>query len=179
VSKPILAVDVDGVLNALSRGEPPPGWRDATPFRRFRIRHNPAHGALLLAIAQETGAELTWCTTWEELANEHIRHLVGLPELPFVPMEPGRAGLKFSGHRSVGCTKANAMAAYAGGRPFCWLDDEPDAADGLRAHPVPHLVVCVDGEAGLQDAHLAAARTWLTARREVLLEEQAATGGES
>src|SRR5262245_1391504 len=116
--RPILAVDVDGVLNACHTGPPAPGWHD-TKVLGFRIRYNPAHGGRLLAIAEETGAELTWCTTWEELANQHIRHLVGLPSLPVVPMRPGRAGMKFSEYRSVGVIKARTMAAYAGDRPFC------------------------------------------------------------
>jgi hypothetical protein len=162
--RPILAVDVDGVLNAISGGNPPTGWRDAK-VRGFRIRHNPEHGARLVAIADECGAELTWCTTWEEMANEHIRQLVGLPELPVVPMEPGRAGRKFSQWESVGVTKAAAMRVYAGDRPFCWLDDEPDAADELRSLAVPHLVVQVHGELGLQDEHFDAARTWLAKQR--------------
>lgn len=158
--RPILAVDVDGVLNAISHGKPEPGWQDARGGS-FRITYNPGHGARLLAIAEETGAELTWCTTWEEMANRYIRQLVGLPELPWVPMEPGRAGQKFSEHRSVAMTKAMAMRAYAGARPFCWLDDEPDAADELRSCPVPHLVVYVAESRGLQDEHFEAARSWL------------------
>jgi HAD domain in Swiss Army Knife RNA repair proteins len=135
-TKPILAVDMDGVLNACNSGAPAPGWQD-TRVRGFRIRYNPGHGPRLLAIAEETDAELTWCTTWEALANEDIAPLVGLPELPWVPMEPGHAGQKFSERRSVGRIKARAMAAYAGDRPFCWLDDEPDAASELAACPVP------------------------------------------
>jgi HAD domain in Swiss Army Knife RNA repair proteins len=160
--RPILAVDVDGVLNAISDGKPPEGWQDAWA-EGFRIRYNPGHGARLLVIAEATGSELTWCTTWEELANQHIRQLVGLPELPWVPMEPGRAGRKFSEYRSTGATKVMAMRAYAGDRPFCWLDDEPDAADELRSLAVPHLVVYVDDSAGLQDEHFAAAQAWLAA----------------
>ena len=156
----ILAVDVDGVLNAVSGGKPPDGWHD-TKAHGFRIRYNPGHGRRLLAIAKETGAELTWCTTWEELANEHIAPLVGLPELPWVPMEPGRAGLKFSEYQPAGMTKATAMRVYAGERPFCWLDDEPDAADELRSHPVPHLVVYVADSLGLREEHFAAALAWL------------------
>lgn len=157
---PILAVDIDGVLNAISGGPPPEGWQD-TKVKGFRIRYNPAHGAQLLALAAECQAELIWCTTWQEMANQYIRHLVGLPELPWVPMGPGRSGLKPSEYRPVGAMKAAAMRAYVGDRPFCWLDDEPDAADELRTHPAPHLVVYVHEEMGLQDGHLAQARAWL------------------
>jgi HAD domain in Swiss Army Knife RNA repair proteins len=168
---PILAIDVDGVLNALNAGPPAPGWCDTQvapngrPGRGFRIRHNPAHGARLTALAAETGAELTWCTTWEHLANQHIRHLAGLPELPWVPMEPGHAGEKFSEGRPVGKVKAMAIRAYAGDRPFCWLDDEPDAATELYTCTTPHCVIEVDGRYGLQDDHLKGARTWLLKMR--------------
>lgn len=169
-ARPILAVDVDGVLNACNLGKPAPGWQDTRVYPHgegrggyYRIRYNPGHGARLLAIAEETGAELTWCTTWEELANQHIAPLVGLPELPWVPMEPGRAGQKFSEHRSVAMTKAMAMRAYAGDRPFCWLDDEPDAGTELLDCPVPHVVIEVDEWTGLQDKHFEAARSWLAA----------------
>lgn len=160
--RPILAVDVDGVLNACNDGPPAEGWQDAKA-RGFRIRHNPAHGARLLALAAETGAELVWCTTWEELANECIGPLVGLPELPWVPMAPGRAGQKFSDRPSVGSTKARAMRAYAGERPFCWLDDEPDVAAGLEGWLAPCVVIEVDERTGLQDKHFDAARSWLLA----------------
>jgi hypothetical protein len=168
VTRPILAVDVDGVLNAISGGKPPAGWRDArvlpgSPYSSgFRIRHNPGHGAKLLAIAEETGAELTWCTTWEDLANEHIRQLVGLPELPVVPVSTGQTRSR----STVGEMKSAALRAYAGERPFCWLDDEPDAAHELRDCGTPHLVVEVDPETGLQDMHFAEARAWLLALAE-------------
>lgn len=164
-SRPILAVDVDGVLNALSGGTPPRGWEDHRA-NGFRIRCNPSHGSALMVLAAEHGAELTWCTTWEGLANDYIAPLVGLPSLPVVPMEPGRRGpRKFSEYVSVGVTKAAAMRAYAGDRPFCWLDDEPDAARELRDCTVPHRVVRVDSRAGLQDHHLRKAATWLAGIR--------------
>jgi len=163
-TRPILAVDVDGVLNALSNGTPPKGWEDHKVIG-FRIRCNPSHGAALLALAAEHDAELTWCTTWEQLANEHIAPLVGLPSLPVVPMEPGRRSRKFSEYVSVGTTKAAAMRAYAGDRLFCWLDDEPDAASELHSCPVPHRVIRVDPRAGLQDHHLRKAAAWFTGMR--------------
>lgn len=158
--RPVLAIDVDGVLNAISNGPPPAGWED-TRVQGYQIRYNPGHGDRLLAIAAETGAELAWCTTWQEQANQYIRHLVGLPQLPWVPLEPGRAGLKFSEYRSVGAIKATALRAWAGDRPVCWLEDEPDAAAELASWSVPHLVVRVDESAGLQERHLQKARSWL------------------
>lgn len=170
--RPILAIDVDGVLNAISNGKPMKGWLD-TRALGFRIRYNPGHGAKLLAVGEDTGAELVWCITWEERANEHIAPLVGLPELPWVPMEPGRDAVVAASlhgdrqpgtrYHSIGAAKAAAMRAYADSRPFCWLDDEPDAAEALRSCAAPHLVVRIPEHTGLQDEHLERARTWLRA----------------
>jgi hypothetical protein len=159
--RPILAVDVDGVLLPFADTPPGAGWREVTIVGE-RVYCNPGHGARLLAIARETGAEMTWHTFWGERANKRIASLVGLPQMPVIPMAPGFAGLKFSQYQASGITKAKAMLAYAGRRPFCWLDDEAaDAVEVLSSHPVPHLVVEVDERTGLQDEHLERARTWL------------------
>jgi hypothetical protein len=164
--RPVLAIDVDGVLNACGHGDPPPGWRDVR-IAGLRVRCNPAHGAQLLVIALESDAELAWCTFREQAANEHVSPLLGLPDLPWVPMAPGRAGLKFSQYRPLGVIKAIALAAWAGDRPVCWLEDEPDAGAALAArHRAPHLVIEVDERAGLQEAHLERARAWLAALRQ-------------
>jgi hypothetical protein len=165
--RPLLLVDVDGVLNAFPRdGSVPEGWErtsvTVTGHGRFRITYNPGHGARLRELAAEAGAELAWCSTWEGLANTHIAPLVGLPALPWVPLELGRTGLRFSEYRSVGCVKAIALQAWAGGRPFCWLEDEPDAADELDRLGITNAVVVqVDDSTGLQDMHFDRARAWL------------------
>jgi hypothetical protein len=50
-----------------------------------------------------------------------------------------------------------------GGRPFVWLEDEPDVSEALAGEPAlgPHLIVPVDPEEGLTDVHVARARDWL------------------
>ncbi len=72
--QPILAVDVDGVVNAMSRGVPPAGWRDVKVRAgygdygyppRLRIRHNPSHGARLL---QDFHFEQAW--QWLTMVKE-------------------------------------------------------------------------------------------------------------
>ncbi|MFC7717474.1 HAD domain-containing protein [Nonomuraea recticatena] len=87
--KPLLLVDVDGVLNPFSRASP--------DFRRYEctigpdsytVHLNLRHGARLMELALKTGSELVWATTWEHNANEWIAPRLGLPELPVVPMTP-------------------------------------------------------------------------------------------
>jgi len=167
---PILAVDVDGVLNRMSRTALEPGERLAqvtVPQGTFPIRYRPAMGVKLALLATETGAELTWCTTWEQLANTHISPLLGFPELPWVPMAPGRVGLRFGDDRPVGEIKARALAVYAAGRPWAWFDDDAEPFDLTAARPwSPGSLFRVDDRVGLTDEHLAKARDYLMSLKE-------------
>ncbi|MFD0656319.1 HAD domain-containing protein [Thermocatellispora tengchongensis] len=135
----------------------------------YRVQLNTAHGPALLRLAEETGAELVWATTWEHAANEWIGPRIGLPELPVIEMPlPGLpGGPPPSGYGEM--FKTPHVAAYVGGRPFVWFDDhtwEPDEAY-LRDRPGigEFLLVRVDARAGLTEADLAGAREWLSARQ--------------
>ncbi len=71
--------------------------------------------AHLLGLAADF--ELAWCSGWEERANEHLPHLLGLPAaLPFLRFE-----------RSVGRSNAHwklaAIDEFAGTRALAWIDD--------------------------------------------------------
>ncbi|WP_113704512.1 HAD domain-containing protein [Nonomuraea lactucae] len=159
--KPLLLIDVDGVLNPFGRPEP--------GFRRYRctlgrevytVHLNPRHGARLLELALATGAELVWATTWEHHANEWIAPRIGLPPLPVVPMGPvqeSELGEMF---------KTPHVAEYVESRPFVWFDDQVAREDEeyLRERQGldRFLLIPVDPVNGLTSAHLAMARDWLT-----------------
>ncbi|MEV4159707.1 HAD domain-containing protein [Nonomuraea dietziae] len=159
--KPLLLVDVDGVLNPFSRASP--------DFRRYEctigpdtytVHLNLRHGARLMELALKTGSELVWATTWEHNANEWIAPRLGLPELPVVPMTPrgpSERGESF---------KTPCVADYVDGRPFVWFDDHLWVADEeyLRGHQGvdEFLLIPVEPHRGLTPRHLALAERWLT-----------------
>ncbi|WP_083999897.1 HAD domain-containing protein [Actinomadura kijaniata] len=165
--EPIVFIDVDGVLNPL--GKLQDGYTvhritlaEKGRRRQYQVALNPTHGAALLALAETTGAQLVWGTTWSQHANPKIGPRIGLPELPWVDI----------GHRprsgpdsrlTVGQWKAKKLAAWAARRPFVWLEDEPDAAAALAELDGvgPHQVITVDALRGLTAQHLQAARDWL------------------
>lgn len=187
--RPILTLDVDGVLSALpllgKKGriiDPlPAGWRDGEASARapgwrephtLLMRYDPDMGAKLMKLAGETGAELTWLTSWEQEANRAISPLVGLPsDLPVVDLAPGRRGQKFSEYRPNERVKALALRGYEPDRPVLWLDDEATAADLLVASRLPDGavreigLVRVNGRFGLREKDLQRARKWLLALR--------------
>jgi hypothetical protein len=159
--RPLVLLDVDGVLN--------PQKRSSLRFRRYDVvtdgeSHgillDPRHGAKLVALARDTGAELVWATAWEQNANNEISSRIGLPHLPVIAVGGdllSRAGEHF---------KTRPVADYVRRRPFVWFDDEltPADQDYLSVHPGvgAFLLIDIDPRTGLADHHLAQARDWLT-----------------
>ncbi len=157
-SRPLLLVDVDGVLSLF--GFPP---------------ESPPSGAMALIdglphlLSRETAArlnclagayEVAWCTGWEERAGEHLPHLLGLPAgWPHVPLGgAGRPGTSVAGH-----WKLDAIDAFAGRtRPLAWIDDALDAACDAwaAARPGPTLLVPTHPAVGLTAADAERLRHW-------------------
>lgn len=87
-SAPLLLLDVDGVLNALSdHGEHRAAWPDwsrgsaTSDGTSWPILWAPAVVDRLLAWHEEGQVELQWLTTWGHDANGELRALLGLPHL--------------------------------------------------------------------------------------------------
>ncbi|QLJ01038.1 hypothetical protein HZZ00_08470 [Streptomyces sp. NEAU-sy36] len=157
MSRPLLFLDVDGPLNpyAARPERRPEGYttiRVPLDSRSpLRVWLNPAHGPALLAL----GYELCWATTWMAEANRWIAPVLGLPELPYVDFGTG-----LFAHRPDGVHwKTEAIVAYAGGRPFAWVDDEQSPADTAFVtghHPGPALLHHVDPRIGLREGDFGA-----------------------
>lgn len=177
----LLLLDVDGPLNPyrswLARGyltyrDHDGGWGRSSLFGRgHRVRLNPGHGALLTALAKETGLELVWATAWEHAANERIAPVIGLDRLPVIEFPETDVSYDHRGYlswRADGGWKWPAVSAYAAGRPLAWLDDEHGGADFAAARAAfdrdragcPTLLCHVDPRRGLRSAHLDRVRAW-------------------
>jgi hypothetical protein len=155
VSKPLLLVDVDGVISlfGFAPTAPPPGW--------FQLVDGIGHllsasaGTHLRALAGYY--DLVWCTGWEERANEYLPHALGLDTpLPFLSFDrnPGRGNTHW---------KLTAIDAYSGpDRPLAWIDDAHD--DGCvrwaTERPGPTLLVGTEPAVGMTDAHVAELISW-------------------
>lgn len=169
MSRPLLFLDVDGPLNPYAaKPERRPvgyttlrvpqadgtGQRHGMPGRRarpLRVWLHPDHGRALLA----TDYELCWATTWMGEANRWIGPVLGLPELPFVDF--GDALLVERPDQVH--WKTELLVAYAGGRPFAWVDDEHSDTDHAYVaahHPAPALLHHVNPRIGLRDGDFTA-----------------------
>lgn len=109
--RPLILLDVDGPINPF-RGPTPEGYTTQR-LLIFDVRLNPDHGPALLKVAEETGAELAWASTWEHNANEYIGCRIGLPTLPVIEVASRSSRWKFG-----------PVLDYAAGRPLLWFDDD-------------------------------------------------------
>lgn len=183
----LLLLDVDGPLNPyaakgfarpsgyLTYRETPNGdWVSGRRVRRtkgYRVWLHPGHGALLRALADETGLELVWATAWEHSANRRVAPAIGLDDLPVIEFPAADVVRDSRGRltwRTGGGWKWPAVCAYADGRPLAWLDDEHDQVDFAAARSTFHrdrlgcqtLLCHVDPRRGLGSDHLDQIRNW-------------------
>ncbi|WP_370944550.1 HAD domain-containing protein [Amycolatopsis sp. cg5] len=165
--RPLLLLDIDGPLNPFAAkpdARPPgftehrfrlSGWSRRKPLRMWL---NPGHGPALLALAERTGLELAWATTWEHRANTMIGPAIGLPSLPVITFAGASSSWKYP-----------AVARFAYERPLAWLDDDFDLYPGPRdaflakRAQLPTELIRVNPREGLSAGHLAAVESWVRA----------------
>ena len=161
--RPVLAVDVDGVISLFGFTEAP----EHAPCK-FQLIDGMAH-----CISFEVGErlrrliphyELVWATGWEDRANEYLLHLLGLERLPVI---------RFGGDAKFGSAhwKLDPIAEYAAGRKLAWIDDSLDdeCRQWAAARAEPTLLVETESARGLEDAHVETLIEWAA--------ETAATAG--
>lgn len=152
--KPVLAVDVDGVISLFGFDEPPA--REQAQFQLVDgIMHciSLAAGARLRRLAAHY--ELVWATGWEDRANDHLPQMLGLDQLPF---------LSFDGTARFGSAhwKLGPLDEYCRGRAMAWIDDNLDEScyEWARGRREPTLLVPTEPDLGLEEAQTEALIAW-------------------
>jgi len=154
LGRPLLAVDIDGVISLF-------GWEERPPFSQIQLVDGIPHcislpvGDRLLRLSERF--ELVWASGWEDKANFYLPQLLGLPELPHVTFDvAARSG---DAH-----WKLAALEAYAGDRPMAWIDDNFDAScyEWAEQRAAATLLVPTEPQLGLEEGHVEALSAWAT-----------------
>ncbi|HEY2397395.1 MAG TPA: hypothetical protein VGH78_00235 [Solirubrobacteraceae bacterium] len=119
--------------------------------------------------------ELVWASGWEERAEEHLPHLLGVPErLPFLrfPRDgavacAAAAGTVAGPQTTLAHWKLQSVDAYAADRPLAWIDDAFNDAchDWAAARAAPTLLVATDPQHGLTSREARLLQDWAPALR--------------
>lgn len=148
--KPLLFLDVDGVLNPFP--DTPPGFDeyDFFPEAGEPVRLAPAHRDWLHELSSVY--ELVWATGWGEHANRLLSPFFGLPAYPVVPLP----------HRFQPTDKVPAIDAFAGDRAAAWVDDivTAEARAWAARRRAPTLLVEIDAAVGLTRQAMDRLRDW-------------------
>jgi hypothetical protein len=146
--RPLLLLDIDGVLNPL-------GVRGAPGFAPHhvggvRVLLSPDHGRWLNGLGDLF--DLTWATSWErdaDLIAEQIGLPLGLPAITFTD-------------QSEWTVKLPDVVRYVGDRAAAWVDDQIglDVLAWAETRPAPTLLVETESRVGLTLAHVERLRAW-------------------
>jgi hypothetical protein len=157
MKRPLLAVDVDGVISLFGFDQPPSG-----SAARFELVDGMVHCISLAAgerlLRLHDHFDLIWATGWEQKANDYLPNILGLPELPFVSFDgAARFG---SAHWKLG-----PLDELGGDRPFAWIDDSFDQScyEWAESRDAPTLLVPTESALGLEEAHTEALIAWAEA----------------
>jgi hypothetical protein len=160
--RPLLAVDIDGVISLFGFDQPvePGRARPGDAPGEFHLIDGMLH-----CIALETGPrlnrlaetyELVWASGWEDRANDHLPNILGVPKLHY---------LTFDGRARFGTAhwKLEALEEYSGSRPLAWIDDSLDEScyEWAERRDAPTLLVPTESDVGLTEAHVEALESWV------------------
>ena len=186
---PLVLLDVDGVLNALARPPDPRAWPDwqqgsaVADGRSWPIAWSPSVVDAVLGWREQ--ADVQWLTTWGHNANDGLRSLLGLPELPVAGTHrdaPARAGEPDEAplaHASVAPAAPDeltgrwwkfdvvrSLVRADPGRRLVWVDDDLAAESEVARWVLREadcLLVVPTPTTGLVAADLAAVQDFLSA----------------
>ncbi len=154
MSRPILAVDIDGVISLFGAEEKPD-----RAFTKLELVDGVPHlislpcGERLVRLSEHF--DLVWASGWEDKANFYLPVLLGLPELPHVT---------FDGAVAAGGAhwKLGPLEEYGQGRPMAWIDDNFDQScyEWAEQREHPTLLVPTETHLGLEEAHVEALQQW-------------------
>ncbi|WP_283136720.1 hypothetical protein [Rhizohabitans arisaemae] len=152
MTRPLLLLDVDGVLNPFAAVRCPPGFGEHAIFPdEDPIRISPAHGPWIIELGRLF--DVMWATSWNDEANRFLAPLLEMPPLPVLAMPQACHPRE----------KVPVIATFSAKRSLVWIDDAhtPEALDWAGNRHEPTLLITIPPEIGLTRASVDEALRWV------------------
>jgi len=153
--KPFLLIDVDGVLNAINGSQSRKTYDifQVGPYW-IRMRHELSDWLYRLS----DHYHLTWCTMWDDEANQELSPKLDLPSLPYVPCWDSQDVFPSWNGLDLHC-KVPPIEEHLKDRPFAWIDDTIGPGDLLWSawrddEVAPTRLLRIDPRIGLAEHHV-------------------------
>ncbi len=117
--RPFVLLDVDGVINDLGSlyGQSRPWHVHRVPSNGF-VLHVPDYMPALIRDLVAT-AEVWWCTTWRDRANNELAAFLGIDRLPVIDDGSHSRNVDWKPRAA----RAIARTALESGREVFWIED--------------------------------------------------------
>lgn len=155
--KPLLLLDVDGVLAPFGMATKPTSYEQHTLETEFLGDHkvwlNPAHGQWLASL--EDVVDLAWCTGWEDEAPRLLGPMLNIKPAPVVRFRERDV-------IDLPLNKLPAVTDFVSDRAVVWIDDNHSGRETAWAkdREAPTLLITPNHNVGLSQEHIAQARTF-------------------
>jgi hypothetical protein len=169
--RPILAIDVDGVISLFGFDSPPP-----PEVARWELIDGTPHLISIAAaerIRRLSGRfEPVWATGWQDRANDRLSLITGIGPLPVIEFDAHRkrqSGDAGEPAAAAGTTEAHwklgAIGEFCATRPLAWIDDSFDQscfdwAAAREERGEPTLLVPTEPDLGFEEAQAAVVADW-------------------
>ena len=172
-TRPMLLLDVDGVLNALSDRPDTQVWQDwqrvdvSNRVGTFSVQWSPTVTTTITSWIERDLVTVVCLTTWLDDGNGALRETLGLPDCPGLGSHLSDDPALPSSGNGLGWWKADLLKEYLKehpGTPFVWLDDDLRVMRALQAQlSAEHdcLLIGPPSRVGLTPKHLRAVEDWL------------------
>lgn len=155
-SKPLLLVDIDGVLNFF--GPKRHAKQYTTVISGYRIQSDTRFPVWLSHLERQF--DIHWATMWQEAAPKEFAPNFGWgAHIPYIDFDAHFASYRGRIGLSVGNYKLPAIQEMAAGRPLIWIDDDGGTKEvrnwvNERNNTVPTKVIVPDPMIGMTLTHL-------------------------
>lgn len=160
--KPLLLIDVDGVLNVINRSQNTKVYNMFRSESGFWIRFRHELANWLDKLIDHYAP--VWCTMWDHNANTELADKLDLPWLPYVPCWDGQDDVAEWNDMLVH-TKVPCIDKYVQDMPFAWIDDLFLKGDHAWAswrddNLAPTKLMPIDPRMGLLEHHVNKLIAW-------------------